>query len=485
MTAQGAAGFVDELRRLLGSGFPIVCVVTHEEARALELVRSIVPKVRVPVWTATRGFEPGGESREPAAAVAHMARAGSAGLFVLLDLHPYLEDPAVVRGLRDFVQQASSSRKAAVLVMPFALVPPELDKDVAVLELALPGAADLEVILREALGGHPAQFDAQAAVRAARGLTAAEAARAFRLARTAAEPAAALARIAAEKRRTMRRAAALELVATEVGLEQVGGLEALKGWLRTRVAAFGEEARVFGLPEPRGMLVCGVQGCGKSLVAKAASRVFGVPLIRLDFASVFATRSPEEAIRQAMRITEAIAPVVLWVDEIEKGLGGAQEGGAQARVFGDFLIWLQEKRAPVFVAATANEVERLPAELARRGRFDEVFFVDLPGAREREEILAIHLRERGRDPSGHALEAIAKALDHFSGAEIEQVVVSALFRAFAASRELCDEDLRVAAGETIPLATMYEEKVQALRTWAQARARRASADRRTLELFED
>jgi SpoVK/Ycf46/Vps4 family AAA+-type ATPase len=249
------------------------------------------------------------------------------------------------------------------------------------------------------------------------------------------------------------------------------------------VLAFGDDARAFGLAEPRGMLVCGVQGCGKSLVSKAAARVLGLPLVRLDFADVFSSPAPERALREALRAISAVAPVVLWVDEIEKGFGGDSQDASQVRVFGAFLTWLQERRASVFVAATANEVERLPPELARRGRFDEIFFVDLPSAKEREEVLALHLAKRARDASKFALADIAKELDHFSGAELEQVVIGALFRAFAQKRDLADADLRAAARETVPLAVLYEEKIQALRAWGKARARRASADRRTLELF--
>ncbi len=210
--------------------------------------------------------------------------------------------------------------------------------------------------------------------------------------------------------------------------------------------------------------------------------------MRLDFAAVFASPSPEQALREGLRAVTAIAPVVLWVDEIEKGLGASGGGiasdGRQARVFGAFLTWLQERSAPVFVAATANDVEHLPPELARRGRFDEVFFVDLPSPQEREEILALTLRRRGRRADGMALANIAKPLDNFSGAELEQVVTSALFRAYAQRRDLLEEDLRSAAREVVPLATLYEEKVQALRAWGRARARKASADRRMLDLFE-
>jgi SpoVK/Ycf46/Vps4 family AAA+-type ATPase len=234
------------------------------------------------------------------------------------------------------------------------------------------------------------------------------------------------------------------------------------------------------------MLVCGVQGCGKSLVSKATARVLSLPLVRLDFAEVFAAASPEHAIHEATRAVEAVAPAVLWVDEIEKGLGESAGDARHARVFGAFLTWLQERRAPVFVAATANEVERLPPELARRGRFDEVFFVDLPSPKERAQILAVHLLRRGRDYKAYPIVEIARELEHWSGAEIEQMVDAALFRAYAERQSgLTEAHLRAAVRELVPLATLYEEKIQALRQWGQTRARRASADRRTLDLFGD
>jgi SpoVK/Ycf46/Vps4 family AAA+-type ATPase len=481
--------FTSELARLVAAGYPIIQIVTHEELRALSLVQAAVPGAKLPVWSATRATDPsapGPASTEGGAlgAVRHAIRAPEGGVFVMLDLHPFLADPLVVRALRDFVNEAARSRRTIVTVGPVASLPVDLEKDAAVLDLPLPGGDDLTRILRAEVDAAHAPWDWDRLVRAAHGLTASEARRAFRLALGLSDANAAASRLIAEKRRAMRRSAALELCEVEVGLGDVGGLEVIKAWLKTRVQAFGAEARRFGLPEPRGMLICGVQGCGKSLVTKAASVVFGIPLVRLDFATVFAAPSPEAALREATRVTSAIAPVVLWVDEIEKGLAG--DGDAtHARVFGDFLTWLQEKKEPVFVAATANEVERLPPELARRGRFDEIFFVDLPGAKEREDILAIHLRARRRDPARYALAQLAKGLDNFSGAELEQVVISALFRAFTARREINDEDLRLSAAELVPLATMYEEKVQGLRTWARSRARKASADRRTLELFED
>ncbi len=475
--------FVRDLRAAAAAGVPIVCVVTHEERRARTLIGEAFRGTRVLEWTATRGWADDAAAREPQAGIERAARAGETGVArVMLDLHPWLNEPRVVRALRDL---AGAKRDVPlVLVMPFATLPPEIDRDARVLPLPLPDAEAIASVLDAELGGTDAGRDAF--VRAALGLTLDEARRAFRIARALPEAEDGLGRVIAEKRGALRRSASLELIDADVTLDDVGGLEGLKGWLRSRVLAFDPGARAFGLAEPRGMLVCGVQGCGKSLVSKATARVLSLPLVRLDFAEVFAASSPEHAIHEATRAVEAVAPVVLWVDEIEKGLGADATDARQARVFGAFLTWLQERRAPVFVAATANEVERLPPELARRGRFDEVFFVDLPSPKERAQILAVHLARRGRDPSLYPVADLARELEHWSGAEIETMVDSGLFRAYAQDQsDLSEQHLRAAARELVPLATLYEEKIQALRQWGQTRARRASADRRTLDLFGD
>jgi AAA+ superfamily predicted ATPase len=474
--------FIRDLRAAAAAGIPVVCVVTHEERRALALVGVALRGARVLEWTATRGWSDDVGAREPLAAIEHAARAGETGVArVMLDLHPWFGDARVIRALRDLA--GAKRALPLVLVMPMANLPPELHRDARVIPLPLPDDEELAALLDAEMGGAPAARDAY--VRAALGLTLDEARRAFRLARAHADPDEALQRVIAEKRGALRRSACLELVDAEVTLEDVGGLEVLKAWLRARVLAFDGGARAFGLAEPRGMLVCGVQGCGKSLVSKATARVLSLPLVRLDFAELFAAPSPEHAIHEATRAVEAVAPVVLWVDEVEKGLGAASGDAGHARVFGAFLTWLQERRAPVFVAATANEVDLLPPELARRGRFDEVFFVDLPSPKERAQILAVHLRRRGRDPEAYPVAELAGELEHWSGAEIEQMVTSALFRAYSGKVELAGEHLRAAAHELVPLATLYEEKIQALRQWGQTRARRASADRRTLDLFGD
>jgi AAA+ superfamily predicted ATPase len=474
--------FVRELRAAAQGGVPIVCVVTHEERRALALVGEALRGARVLVWRSTDGWTDGPDALDPLEAVRRALRPEHGVARVLLDLHPWLGEPRVVRALRDVA--ASRRDVPLVLVMPSAALPPELDRDARVLPLPLPDARAIgEAFDAERLDG---AWPRDAFVRAALGLTLDEASRAFRIAAALADPGEALRHVVGEKRGALRRSACLELVDGDVSLDDVGGLEVLKSWLRARVLAFDPGAREFGLAEPRGMLVCGVQGCGKSLVSKATARVLGLPLVRLDFAELFAAASPEHAVHEATRAVEAVAPVVLWVDEIEKGLGAGTAADARhGRVFGAFLTWLQERRAPVFVAATANEVEHLPPELARRGRFDEVFFVDLPSPSERAEILAVHLRRCGRRDTAYDVAELARDLEHWSGAEIEQMVSSALFRAYADRAELTDEHLRAAARELVPLATLYEEKVQALRQWGQARARRASADRRTLDLFTD
>jgi len=469
---------VDDLVRVLRAGFTLVSVTTGEELRARRLIDAACASLglRTVHWSATSGVS----LRSTLEQCAVEGDRPIDVVHVLVDPQPWI-DEHVVRLLREI--GLGARRAIVVLLGLFFDFPQDLEREMASLDLPLPTREELAALVEALPANARRGWDVGAFARAASGLTMSEAARAFELARMESDPGEAVRRVFAQKRRALKKSATLEVVED---VSDVGGLDVLKAWLASRVQAYGEEARAFGLPEPRGMLVCGVQGCGKSHVSKAAASVLGLPLVRLDFAAVFAAPSPEQALREGLRAVAAIAPVVLWVDEIEKGLGaGSQTVDArQVRVFGAFLTWLQERTAPVFVAATANEVEHLPPELARRGRFDEVFFVDLPSPQEREEILAVALRRRGRSADGISLANVARPLEHFSGAELEQVVASALFRAFAQRRELLEDDLRIAAREVVPLATLYEEKIQALRAWGRTRARKASADRRVLDLFE-
>jgi SpoVK/Ycf46/Vps4 family AAA+-type ATPase len=287
--------------------------------------------------------------------------------------------------------------------------------------------------------------------------------------------------VTAEKQQIIRKSGLLEFYASDEVLTNVGGLETLKNWLRKRVRAFSEEARSFGLPEPKGILLVGVQGCGKSLVAKSVANSWRLPLLRLDVGRLFASLvgSSEENLRNAIKVAESIAPVVLWVDEIEKGFSGVgssnmSDAGTAARVFGSFITWLQEKQKPVFVIATANDVSGLPPELVRKGRFDEIFFVDLPDAIERAQIWQIHLSKRNRDPAQFDLNTLAMASDGLSGAEIEQAVIAGLYEAFDKNRPLGMSDLLEVLQETVPLSQMMAEEIDGLRQWARQRARQAS-----------
>jgi SpoVK/Ycf46/Vps4 family AAA+-type ATPase len=325
------------------------------------------------------------------------------------------------------------------------------------------------------------QGQAEALVSAAQGLTLAEAENAF--AKAIAEDnrldGGDIRRMLEEKSQVVRKSGLLEYHAVEASLADIGGLPGLKRWLERRRNAFSDAARTFGLPEPKGLLLLGVQGCGKSLTAKAIASGWRLPLLRLDMGRIFSglVGSSEENVRRAIRIAESLAPVILWVDEIEKGLAGTSgqgDSGVSARVFGSLLTWMQEKTAPVFVVATANRIEGLPPELLRKGRFDEIFFVDLPTLADRAAIFVIQLRKRGRDPANFPIDALALQSEHFSGAEIEQAVISAMYDAFADGVELDPKHLEMALKETVPLAVTMSADIDRLREWARTRTRPAA-----------
>ena len=261
----------------------------------------------------------------------------------------------------------------------------------------------------------------------------------------------------------------------------MAGLENLKLWLSKRSLAFSDRAAEFGLPAPKGVLLLGVQGCGKSLCAKAASSLWKLPLLRLDIGRMFGSLvgSSEENMRRAIQTAESVAPAILWIDEIDKAFAGTQgssgsDAGTASRVFGTFLTWLSEKTAPVFVIATANDISNLPPELLRKGRVDDIFFVDLPSDQERREVFRIHLQKRGRNAADFNLEELSRLSDGFSGAEIEEAIISGLFDAFSKGCELNTEILKTGLAETVPLSKTMSEELNRLRSWAQGRARPAS-----------
>ncbi|WP_410636960.1 AAA family ATPase [Amycolatopsis sp. lyj-346] len=507
------AGFRDELTQLLQARYPLLVVETHEEQRVLREIRAVAEdgtRLRTPrrvhVWSSTTGLAPAGgppitETRAASAALERVHGWGEPAVFVFLDLHPSLvsegghrPDPEVVRRLRELaaVFKTRPVPLSVILVSPSLPVPPELEHDATVVDFPLPDQRQIGELLDGMVAAHRQNVrisidrdDRDVIVAAARGLTLPEAENAF--ARALVEGGGLdpsdLELILAEKRQAVRRSGMLDIVPAETGFDAVGGLDRLKRWLTKRTGTWTPAAAAYNLAAPKGLLLTGVPGCGKSLSAVCVANMWRLPLLRLDLGRVFAglVGSSEKNIRTVIRTAEGIAPCVLWVDEIEKGLagaGGGGDGGTARRVFGTFLSWMQEKSAPVFVMATANQVGSLPPEFLRKGRFDEIFFVDLPSAPERATIWRIHLGKRVTDPFvgselrlDDALFAeLAGISAGYSGAEIEQAVLSGLVDAFAEKRPLRREDLVRAVRSTVPLSVTQADEILAIRNWAETRA---------------
>jgi SpoVK/Ycf46/Vps4 family AAA+-type ATPase len=495
--------FVHELDVLVRARYSFVYLVSWEEQRLDSILQDLARAHgrALHEWTVTRGLRrlsggravsPTDDSRDPARALQAIAELGEPSLVVLKDFHAYFDSPAIVRGMRDLAHFLKSTATTVVLLSPALHIPIELEKEMTVLDVPMPTSTELLQLLKDIVtlvrkGGKAAvaltRADGDALVKAATGLTLSEAENAFAkaIASNGRLDADDVRLVQDEKRQIIRKSGLLEFYPADERLESVGGLDGLKQWLTRRTAAFGEEARRFGLPEPRGVLLLGVQGCGKSLTAKAIAAHWRLPLLRLDVGRIFSglVGSSEENLRRAIRVAESVAPAVLWIDELEKGLAGAGGAGAHdtgvtQRIFGAILTWLQEKTAPVFVVATANRIDLLPPELLRKGRFDEIFFVDLPTEPEREEIFRIHIARRKRRPEAFDLRALATASPGFSGSEIEQAIVSALYDAFAEKVELEQRHVEGAIRETYPLATTMSHEIDKLRQWARQRTRMAS-----------
>jgi len=496
-------GFVATLDTLVRARYPFVYLVSWEEKRVDAILTELATRhgKQLVEWSAIRGLRRTGGARaanvieavtKPVETMIAIGKLVDPSLVVLKDFHPYLDDPHLVRAMRELTHDITNSYSTVILVSPVLKIPVELEKDVTVLDVPLPDFNDLLELLRAIVGvlkkeGRATinldRTDVERLVRAAIGLTLSEAENAFARAivtddRLDADD---IQLVLEEKRQVIRKSGLLEYFATDEDLGGVGGMEHLKQWLDRRSVAFGDEARQFGLPEPKGLLLLGVQGCGKSLTAKAIASQWRLPLLRLDMGKIFGSLmgSSEDNVRRAIRTAEGVAPVVLWIDEIEKGLSGARssgetDGGTGARVFGALLTWMQEKTAPVFIVATANNIADLPPELLRKGRFDEIFFIDLPSRAERTEIFAIHLRRRRRDPATFDLTRLAELARGFSGAEIEQALVEGLYQAFEQRQDLAQAHIERALTETRPLSTTMEEKIAHLREWAATRARAAS-----------
>ena len=635
-----------ELENLIRARYPLIYIVSWEERRVEETIREVCQRrgKKMLVWTFTTGMAGNLASKDPIAALDYVINAPDQSVFVLKDFHPFITDVAVTRRLRDLVYALKQSYKTVILLSPLLKLPPELEKEITVVDYQLPTLSDidrlLESVIQSVRGDNRISvaltaLEREQIIKAASGLTSIEAENVF---------AKSLVQkrrfdvdvILGEKEQIIRKSGILEYYRASDSFNDVGGMDLLKNWMGQRTTSFNEDAKKYGLPEPKGILLLGVQGCGKSLIAKSLASLWKLPLLRLDVGKIFAgiVGSSEENMRKAIATAESVAPCVagdtritlvdgsektiadlyegnqaemtvwgmnetfeqvpvhvkaitrreapdlftvqtrhtqlqatsnhlhpvlrngkldwtrtdalqvgdaiampndeinttdvktsvtvsveraetpefvydlvcdaphtfianglythnclLWLDELEKGFAGTQsspfsDGGTTSRVFGTFIGWLQDKKAPCFVVATSNDVSQLPPELIRKGRFDEIFFVDLPAMPERREIFAIHLRKRGRDVAHFDLDRLAKLAAGYSGAEIEQVVVSALFTAYSDNkREVGTDDLMQAMRESVPLSVTMQEGIQKLRDWASTRARPSSST--TVEPMEE
>jgi len=503
--------FQENLKVYLKAGYPILYIVTSEEDRAIELVGHCLTEGdltgrRLLIWSVSRGlctadYKPiDRRTADPAAVLPYLLELQDPGVFILEDFHGFIDErspnaPMIVRQLRDVAAPFRGARKTIVILSPVLKIPPELEKEITVLDLQLPDMEELAGVLDATVAeveDNPRvelNLDGDAResiVQAMTGLTRTEAENALAKAivtRSRLDPED-VPLLLAEKEQIIRKSGMLEFYSTPEQFGSIGGLENLKAWLRQRAAAFTEAARAYGLPNPKGLMLVGVPGCGKSLSAKAVASEWNMPLLKFDLGRVYGqyVGQSEENMRRALKMAEAVSPCILWIDEIEKGLagmkgGGQNDGGVAVRVFGTLLTWMEENDSPVFTIATANNIDGLPPELLRKGRFDEIFFIDMPSPAERASILAIHLLRRDRDYKDFDLPRHVEATDGFSGAELEQAVISAIYLAFAEGEKtrLADRHLTEAISTSVPLSRSMGGRIARLRKLAADSWRDASA----------
>ena len=508
-----------ELEVLIRARYPLIYVISWEEQRVLAHVLKIASRLGKNVfeWSINTGLVPAGTSiqsqkhrdtatQDPLVALGNVIEDIEPALYVFKDFHPFLkvQNMSVIRRLREIASSLKNTYKTIIIVSPMLDIPAELEKDITLVDFDLPTVNDFSALLGriiEEVKDNPklnVKIDSKTReqiTHALLGLTLAEAENvlAKTLVQNRSLGGTSLEVINNEKKQTIRKSGLLEFYDAQENMSSVGGLDALKSWLIKRSVAFTEQAREFGLPAPKGVLLLGVQGCGKSLMAKTISNAWQLPLLRFDVGQVFGSLvgSSEMNIRRAIKVAESVSPVVFWIDEIDKafrgsrGSGAATDAGTSARVFSTFLTWLSEKKSPVFVVATANDVSMLPPELLRKGRFDEIFFVDLPLSRERKEIFQVHLSKRKMEPLKFDLDALAKASGGYSGAEIEESVISAMFNVFYEKQALTSERLLESLRQTVPLSKTMSEDVDALRKWAEGRARPATSAEVAAEAGEE
>lgn len=497
--------FADEFGLLVRARYPVVYICTAEEERAESAIAECAQwegNRSLYTWDFVDGYQGnlndvGVGIRNPLQALELVEKlpASAPAIFILRDFHRFLEDVAISRKLRNLARLLKAQPKTLVVLSTQLLVPDDLAEIITVLEFSLPNPSEIRQEIKRLLAatGHPVDSLVDEMVRSCQGLSIERLRRviARAIATHGKFQAGDLDLILEEKRQTIRQTQILDFYPAKEEIADIGGLDNLKDWLMRRGQAFSEQARQYGLPFPRGLLLIGIQGTGKSLTAKAISHHWHLPLLRLDVGRLFAglVGESESRTRQMIQISEALAPCILWIDEIDKafvGLQGRSDAGTTSRVFGTFITWLAEKQSPVFVVATANNIQALPPELLRRGRFDEIFFVSLPTQSERQAIFEVHIqRLRPHNLQSYDLARLAYETPDFSGAEIEQALIEAMYIGYSQNRDFTTDDILEAASQIIPLARTAQEQIQALQDWAASgKARMASRENTLIHRFQ-
>ncbi len=481
--------FAAELRLLLRARYPILGLLALEEERAEQTVAAVAKDLgrAVYLWDFVDGYQAnptdsGFAKRNPLQALEFVEKVPQGAVFVLRDFDRFWEDVAVARKLKNLYRRLQGEPQNLIVLGPDIQVPAGLREMVSLLTFPLPTAAEIRQEIARLAPNLPAALQAEL-TRAAQGLSLDRVRRV--MARGLAERgelnAEDIEALLAEKRETLRQTQILDFFPATTEWEDIGGLDNLKEWLVRRGQAFVDNARRYGLPYPKGLLLAGIQGTGKSLTAKAIAHRWHLPLLRLDAGRLFGglVGESEGRTRQAIQLAEALAPCVLWIDEIDKAFAGARgqgDGGTSARVLATLLTWMAEKTSPVFVVATANDVQQLPPELLRKGRFDEIFFVGLPDRRDRAQIFQVHLAKyRPQSWQTYDIERLAAETPDFSGAEIEQAIVEAMHFGFSQNRDFTTEDILLAASEVVPLAKTAQVEIERLQAWAAAGKARMAA----------
>ena len=487
--------FIENLDLHIRARYSILYIQTFEEERLEDEIRSMATSMKpqrvVSTWDFVNGFNENKQAKgNPLSALEVVLNAPKEvnTIYVFRDYHRFLEDATISRAIRNACRQLKHERKTIIITAPQVKIPHDLEEDIMLLEYGLPTYEEIKVFVEQLTKGNKVDLsDAskETFTKAFQGLS---------LNRVRSILSKAIAKegrlreehidlILEEKRLLLQRTEVLEFYPSTEGINDIGGLDQLKTWLKSRGLAFSDLAKSYGLPNPKGVLLVGIQGTGKSLSSKVIAKLWKMPLLRLDVGRLMGSLvgESENRTRQMIKTAEAMAPCVLWIDEIDKafsGITGVQgDSGTSSRVFGSLITWMQEKTCPVFIVATANNIENLPAELLRKGRFDEIFFIDLPNHVERKDVFKVHLKKRRANGArDFDLDLLAKNTEGFSGAEIEQLIIDAMFAAFSERREFTSSDILQSITQTIPLSKTAKEKIDQLRHWAESgRARPASS----------